>query len=469
MAPSSFSDIVIAGLAPDGGLTFPDKIHDISKRLEDFRSLGYQELALSIMAPFIDDIPFGELERLIEKTYTRKKFGSEEITPLIEIREGINILDLANGPTLAFKDIALQFLGNLFGYILLQRDDYINIIGATSGDTGSSAEHAVLGKENINIFMLTPYGKMSPFQTAQMYSLQDSNIFNIAIKGVFDNCQDLVKLANEDKEFKAQYHIGAVNSINWARVAAQIVYYFKGYMKATHSSDEEVDFSVPTGNFGDILAGYIAKQMGLPIRRLILATNENNVLDEFFKTGIYKPRKTKDVVKTSSPSMDISKASNWERFLYDVIHRVEGDHEKAAQKTKEYMEKLSTEGKIDLNGTEYFEWIQKYSGFVSGSSTHQDRIETIRKVYTSSGETIDTHTADGVKVGMEYKEEGVPLICLATAKATKFEATIREALGFIPTRPIGLEGIEQKPQRFEVMDTDVNRIKEYIKKYAIRR
>ena len=348
-------------------------------------------------------------------------FRTDAITPVKTLEPGLHILELSNGPTLAFKDMAMQLLGNLFEYVLAKSGERINILGATSGDTGSSAEYALRGKRGVNVFMLSPLGKMSAFQTAQMFSLQDANIYNIAVRGVFDDCQDMVKAVNNDAAFKARQRIGAVNSINWARVAAQIVYYFRGYFAVTKSNDEQVAFAVPSGNFGNICAGHIARMMGLPIARLILATNENNVLDEFFRTGRYRVRPSSQVVQTSSPSMDISKASNFERFVFDLVGRDAG-------LVKELWSKVDAGGEFDLAGTPYFANVKEY-GFVSGSSTHADRLATIRRVYQDYGVMIDTHTADGLKVGLEHRQAGIPLVCLETALPVKFAATIREALG----------------------------------------
>ncbi len=322
MAPATFSDILLGGLAPDGGLTLPEAYPALTPdELARWRGLSYPELAFAILRQFADDLPVEDLRALIDKTYTVEAFRTEAITPVTPLSDGVWLLGLSNGPTLAFKDIALQLLGNLFEYALLKTGGHLNILGATSGDTGSSAEYALRGKRGIRVFMLSPHQKMSRFQTAQMFSLQDPNIFNIAVRGVFDDCQDVVKAVSNDAEFKARYAIGTVNSINWARVAAQIVYYFKGWLAVTTRDDQEVSFAVPSGNFGNICAGYIAKRMGLPIRRLILATNENNVLDEFFRTGVYRVRATDQVTHTSSPSMDISKASNFERFIFEAVGR----------------------------------------------------------------------------------------------------------------------------------------------------
>jgi threonine synthase len=352
--------------------------------------------------------------------------------------------------------MAMQLLGNLFEYALDKQHAELNILGATSGDTGSAAEYAMRGKRGIRVFMLSPHGKMSSFQRAQMFSLQDPNILNIAINGMFDDAQDMVKAVSNDHAFKAKYKIGTVNSINWARVSAQVVYYFKGYFAATKNNDEQVAFSVPSGNFGNICAGHIARSMGLPVSKLILATNENDVLDEFFRTGVYRVRPPQRVVQTSSPSMDISNASNFERFIYDVTGR-------DGALTSRLWRQLDRDSAFDLSGTPLFDRVSRF-GFVSGSSTHHDRLETIRRVYRESGRIIDTHTADGVKVGLEHREEGVPLICLETALPVKFAEAIREALGRDPDVPAGLENLERLPQRFTVLDPDVVAVKSFIER-----
>ncbi len=459
MQPQSFTQIMLAGLCPDGGLAMPERYPRVSPaELAAWRNLSYAELAYEVLRKFCDDIPADDLRGLCAKTYTKAIFRTEAIAPLKTLAPGLHLLGLSNGPTLAFKDMAMQLLGNLFEYVLAKSGERINILGATSGDTGSSAEYAMRGKRGINVFMLSPHEKMSPFQTAQMFSLQDANIFNIAVRGVFDDCQDIVKAVSNDAAFKAQQKIGAVNSINWARVAAQVVYYFRGYFAATASNDEEVAFSVPSGNFGNICAGHIARMMGLPIARLILATNENNVLDEFFRSGIYRARPSSEVVQTSSPSMDISKASNFERFVYDLVG---GD----AATVKTLWGKLDAEGAFDLSGTPYFVKARDY-GFVSGSSTHQDRLDTIRRVWRDYGVMIDTHTADGLKVGLEQRPPGVPLVCLETALPVKFAETIREALGRDPDYPAGCENLESLPQRFEILDADAAAVKAYIERHA---
>jgi len=459
MPPKTFTEILLGGLAPDGGLTIPETYPRLTRdELAAWRGLNYRDLAFEVVRRFADDIPPADLRAIIDKTYTAAAFRSEDITPVKTLEPGLHILALSNGPTLAFKDIAMQLLGNLFEYVLAKDGSELNILGATSGDTGSSAEYAMRGKRGIRVFMLSPHGKMSAFQTAQMFSLQDPNIFNIAIEGVFDDCQDIVKAVSNDHAFKAKYKIGTVNSINWARVTAQIVYYFKAYFAVTASDDETVSFSVPSGNFGNVCAGHIARQMGLPIRKLIVATNENDVLDEFFRTGVYRPRPSAQTYHTSSPSMDISKASNFERFVFDLVGR-------DPAVVRELWRQMETAGFFDLSGTPYFARVRDF-GFESGMSVHRDRLDTIRRVYRQYGVMIDTHTADGVKVGLEHREAGIPLVCLETALPVKFEETIREALGRAPERPAGCEDIEALPQRFEVMPVDAEAVKRYIAAHA---
>ena len=465
-ANPEFCDILLGGLAPDGGLYLPESYPRISRaELDAWRTLPYAELAFAILSKFITDIAPADLRAICERTYRASVFchgrdpaRASEITPVHWLEPGrFGLLELSNGPTLAFKDMAMQLLGNLFEYVLERRGESINILGATSGDTGSAAEYAMRGKHGVRVFMLSPHGKMSAFQRAQMYSLQDDNIFNIAVTGLFDDAQDIVKAVSNDHAFKAARRIGAVNSINWARVAAQIVYYFKGYFAATRSNDEEVAFCVPSGNFGNICAGHIARQMGLPVAKLILATNENDVLDEFFRSGVYRPRGTAETQITSSPSMDISKASNFERFVFDLVGR---DPERVAG----LWAQVDAGRAFDLSASAEFARIGDF-GFVSGASSHADRLATIRQVYEQYGVMIDTHTADGVKVARDCAAavpEGVPVLVLETALAVKFGDTIREALGRDPERPADLEGIEALPQRVEVMAPDVDAIKRFI-------
>jgi len=465
-APQAFCDILLGGLAPDGGLYLPETYPQVTRaELDAWRQLSYADLAYEILSRFISDIPPADLKAIVAKTYsadvyryTRNGGDAARITPLTRLDDGLYIQELSNGPTLAFKDMAMQLLGNLFEYVLEQRGESINILGATSGDTGSAAEYAMRGKHNVKVFMLSPEGKMSAFQRAQMYSLQDPNIFNIAVTGLFDDAQDIVKAVSNDAEFKKKYKIGAVNSINWARVAAQIVYYFQGYFLATKSNDEQVAFAVPSGNFGNICAGHIARRMGLPIARLVLATNENDVLDEFFRSGVYRPRSAAETSITSSPSMDISKASNFERFIFDLVGRDPAI-------VRELWAKVDKGEAFDLSATVHWKKMPDF-GFVSGKSTHADRIRTIRFAQGRYNVMLDTHTADGLKVALEHRVPGTPMIVLETAQPAKFEETIREALGSEPVRPADLAGIENLPQRVVVMAPDAAAIKRFITEHV---
>jgi len=469
--PENFCDILLGGLAPDGGLYLPAEYPQVtSAELDAWRTLSYADLAFEILRKFATDIPDADLKAITTRTYTpavycnaRAGESAAEITPLRVLEDGRNgkliLQALSNGPTLAFKDMAMQLLGNLFEYALAKHSDELNIFGATSGDTGSAAEYAMRGKKGVRVFMLSPHGRMSAFQTAQMFSLQDPNIFNIAVKGNFDDCQDLVKAVSNDLTFKARQKIGTVNSINWARVVAQVVYYFRGYLAATTSNDQKVSFTVPSGNFGNICAGHISRMMGLPIDKLVAATNENDVLDEFFRTGVYRVRKAAETFHTSSPSMDISKASNFERFVYDLVGR-------DAERTHALFRKVDTHGGFDLSGKpgsdgDEFKQVARF-GFASGRSTHNDRLDTIRDVADDYDITIDTHTADGIKVAREHMAPRVPMIVLETALAAKFNETILEALGTDAERPAGFDDIESLPQRYVVMPADVAQMKAYI-------
>ena len=452
-----FCEILLEGLAPDGGLYLPEHYPQVDDAtLTRWRSLSYADLAFEVLSLYIVDIPAADLKAICARTYTEEVFGSKEIVPLRPLGDGLHLEALSNGPTLAFKDLAMQLLGNLFEYELARRGEALNILGATSGDTGSAAEYAMRGKKGIRVFMLSPNGRMSPFQQAQMFSLQDENIHNIAIEGVFDDCQDVVKAVSNDLAFKRQYKIGTVNSINWARLMAQVVYYFAGYFQATTSNAQKVSFTVPSGNFGNACAGHVARSMGLPIDKLVVATNENDVLDEFFRTGIYRVRLSADTIETSSPSMDISKASNFERFVFDLLGRDGG-------KTRSlFHDQISSQGSFELAADPAFAMAAGRFGFVSGKSTHSDRLATIRDTWARFGSMIDTHTADGVKVAREQMQAGVPMIVRETALPSKFAATIEEALGLPPVRPAGFEGIEALPKRLKLLPADSAAIKRYI-------
>ncbi len=466
--PLRFCDILLEGLAPDGGLYLPERYPQVdAPTLERWRGLPYADLAFEILSLYIDDIPPEDLRRLVRATYTEAVFGTPQITPLVPLAglgggvAPVSLLGLSNGPTLAFKDMAMQLLGALFEYELGRRAQALNILGATSGDTGSAAEYAMRGKRGIRVFMLSPHGRMSPFQQAQMFSLQDANIHNIAVEGVFDDCQDIVKAVSADLDFKRRWRIGTVNSINWARLLAQVVYYFAGWFQATADrpgQQARVSFAVPSGNFGNICAGHVARRMGLPIERLVLATNENAVLDEFFRTGRYRVRTSAETHETSSPSMDISKASNFERFVFDLVGR------DGARTASLFRDALGRDGEFSVTPAEFARIGAE--GFVSGHSTHADRLRTIRQVRDACGVLVDPHTADGVKVALEQLQPGVPMLVLETALPAKFADTLVEAIGGQPPRPAGLDGIEALPKRFRVMKPDVQAVKQLIAQEA---
>lgn len=460
---AGFCDILLDGLASDGGLYLPVEYPQVDEaKLAQWRQTlaeqGYAALAFEVLSLFIDDIPEDDLRGICQRAYSYPKFSDPAIVRAQQVGDGrIWIGHISYGPTAAFKDMAMQLLGELFEYELKRRDSWITILGATSGDTGSSAEYALRGRDRVKVFMLTPSGRMTPFQQAQMFSIDDPNIINIAVDGVFDDCQDLVKAVNSDADFKAKHHIGAVNSINWARLAAQIVYYIALYLQVSEPG-EKVNFCVPTGNFGDICAGHIARQMGIPIAHLLLATNENDVLDEFFHTGKYRVRSAAETLATSSPSMDISKASNFERFVYDLL---DGDSQRVADL---FGNQLSQRGEFGL--PEYRDAFERF-GFLSGASTHEMRLITINGLWKSLGMMIDPHTADGIHVATDLMNEVEgKIVSLETALPVKFLDTILEATGEFPEVPERFEDIEDGPRIVLDLPNDADRLKQVIEERA---
>ena len=456
-----FCDILLEGLAPDGGLYVPTRYPAVGPEvLAQWRRLladqGYAALAHAVLQLFIDDIPSQDLLGICERAYNGSVFSDPEIVPVTALGDGLWLAHLSNGPTAAFKDLAMQLLGQLFEYELARRGAELNILGATSGDTGSAAEYAMRGRRGVRVFMLTPAGRMSPFQQAQMFSIDDPAIVNIAVDGVFDDCQDLVKAVAGDLAFKQRYRLGAVNSINWARVAAQVVYYIAAYLRVTASEGEMVSFCVPTGNFGNICAGHVARSMGVPIDTLVLATNENNVLDEFFRTGVYRVRSAAETHETSSPSMDISKASNVERFIFDLLGR------DGARVRQLFAHDLARQGYVDLAGSPEFETLRERYGFVSGSSTHADRVATIAATWRSHGVLVDPHTADGLAVAARFVNPPVPMVVTETALPVKFAATIVEAIGEEPPRPSAFVGLEDLPRHVIDLPADPAALKSLI-------
>ncbi|SDL84479.1 L-threonine synthase [Corynebacterium mycetoides] len=463
-APAKFTDILLSGLAPDGGLYLPAVYPRITPELLDaWRTLlgerGYAALAADVIALFVDDIPPAQIEEITARAYRTPVFSTEEIVPVTKLDDSLYIAHLSEGPTAAFKDIAMQLLGELFEFELGRRGEEINILGATSGDTGSSAEYAMRGRDNIRVFMLTPAGRMTAFQQAQMFGLDDPNIFNIALDGVFDDCQDVVKEVSADTAFKTKYRIGAVNSINWARLLAQTVYYISTYLRVTSSNDEKISFSVPTGNFGDVCAGHVVKQMGLPVDKLIVATNENDVLHEFFTGGDYRPRSAAQTHATSSPSMDISRASNFERFIFDATGR-------DAHLTSELFAVKAKEGGFstdDLGDPECMDRIREDFGFLSGKSTHADRLATIKDTHERYGYLLDPHTADGMFVARGVAEQvDSPIVVMETALPVKFSETITEALGSAPEVPERFAHVVDAERHVVDLPNDADAVKDFI-------
>jgi len=448
-----FTKAVLMGLAEDGGLLLPRTIPRIGgDTLASWKGMSYPELAFEVMSRFIDDIPNNDLRKLINRSYAA--FSHKEVTPLVHCG-GLHILELFHGPTLAFKDVALQFLGNLFEYLLEKNNAVLNILGATSGDTGSAAIYGVRGKERINIFILHPHQRVSPVQERQMTTVLDDNVFNIAIRGSFDDGQAIVKKIFGDVEFKNRYCLGAINSINWARVLAQVVYYVWSCLHVgSHEKDSSLDFAVPTGNFGDIFAGYIAKRM-LPegtIRRLVLATNANDILTRFVSAGDYS---LGEVVQTSSPSMDIQTASNFERYLYYLL-------DSESDRTREQMLAFAASGRIDLSA--YQDQIRR--DFSALAVSEEQVTETIRNFFNEYNYVLDPHTAVGVKAGQHHRKQGVPMVCLATAHPAKFGAAVRQAIGREPELPPSIADLADREARCELMEADADLIRDYLKAHA---
>ncbi|CAH2031318.1 threonine synthase [Trichlorobacter ammonificans] len=446
ITPIPFKDAVMMGLADDGGLLLPETIPTFTpEELESWRGSSYQDVAFAIISRFVDDIPAHDLRQLIERSYAT--FSHPGVTPVVK-KDGVHILELFHGVTLAFKDVALQFLGNLFEYILAERNETMTILGATSGDTGSAAIHGVRGKKGITIFILHPEGKTSPVQALQMTSVLDANVHNIAVSGTFDDCQDMVKSLMGDLEFKKNYSLGAVNSINWARVLAQVVYYVYAWLKVA-APGQKVIFSVPTGNFGDIFAGYVAWQMGLPVEKLLLATNENNILTRCITSGDYS---VGSVVQTLSPSMDIQVASNFERYLFYLFDR-------NPARVKEAFAQLKAEGRITFNSGETARMQQK---FCSASVDREQTLQTIGNFLAETGYLLDPHTAVGVRAARELAAGDTPLICLSTAHPAKFDEAVIAATGKPVPVPESIAKLQGLPTRCDRLPADQQALREYI-------
>ena len=449
--PRPFAAILLEGLARDGGLFVPEEYPRLSEdELQMLRGKPYYVVACTVLRMFMPDIERRALHKIIGGAYNRVTFGSVDIAPVVQLEPGLHLLKLSEGPTLAFKDMAMQPLGGLMEHVLQERGAKLNILGATSGDTGSAAEYAMRGRDRVNVFMLSPFGRMSPFQRKQMYTLTDANIYNIAINGPFDDCQRVVKAVNSDAAFKEEHSIGAVNSINWARIACQVVYYVWAYLQVVERIGDPVQFAVPSGNFGNALSSHIARQMGLPIETIV-CTNENDVLDVFFTTGVYRVRRKEDVLVTSSPSRDIAEASHLERWVYDFVGRNSAIVEHC-------WKLLAKEGAFDVKETNP----GRDFGMSSARATQAEVLETIKQIYEQYKVIIDPHTAVAMKVGLEKRDRSIPLVIAETAQPAKFAETIHEAIGMTPEVPSEYEELEELPERFERMDPDPEEVKRFI-------
>ncbi|MEW7976755.1 MAG: threonine synthase [Candidatus Sedimenticola endophacoides] len=444
--PVSFADAVMMGLATDGGLLLPESFPEVdAATLRRWAGLPFQELAVEVMLPYVGgDIRREELEELVTRSYAA--FSHPEVTPVVQAGERL-ILELFHGPTAAFKDVALQFLGNLFDFLLGRSGGRLNILVATSGDTGSAAIYGVRGQERVDIFILHPHKRVSPIQERQMTTVLDANVHNIAITGTFDDGQRIVKELFNDLEFKSEYSLGAVNSINWARILAQVVYYFYAWSRISGGdTGRKATFSVPTGNFGDIFAGYVAMRMGLPVERLILATNRNDILSRFINSGVYSAG---DVHPTVSPSMDIQVSSNFERYLYFLMDEDPGQ-------VRELMARMAGEGRIEIPEEKRAEVARL---FVASATDEEATLEQIRLTYTESGYILDPHTAVGVRAAADYPEA----ICLATAHPAKFGEAVARAIGVEAPPPPSLQGLMEKQTRCEILGADAGVIRSYMK------
>jgi len=461
----TFEQVFLKGLAPDGGLFIPKSLKKFTKdELKSFRNLRYQDLAKKIIFPFLGDfISESELSEIIKKSYSvfRKDnvvYLSKDSNNVLEV----NILELFHGPTLAFKDIAMQLIGNFYEYYLKKNNTKINIIVATSGDTGAAAIDAIRGKKKMNIFVVHPHNKISTVQRKIMTTTKEQNVFNLAIKGNFDDCQNLVKTMFSDKNFSNSINMSGVNSINWARIIAQAVYYFYAYFQSEYVKSnlykESINFSVPTGNFGDVYAGYLAKKMGLPVNKLIVATNDNDILHRAISDGNYEAKK---VFQTLSPSMDIQVASNFERLIYDV-------NDFSDTETEKVMEEIKKTGKYKIS-KDKIRKIKK--DFLSASLSVEEMKKIMIKLsMDSTGVVVDPHTAIGlgaiIKIANENKDSGihpVNTISLATAHPAKFPEAMRFTYGGVEL-PEELKHIMKEKENFEIMNNDLEQVKDYILK-----
>jgi threonine synthase len=446
--PLSFSEAVMMGLAPDGGLLLPRSFPGVDEvSLAAWSKLRFSDLALEVMSLFVgNDIPREDLKDLVERSYAG--FTHPDVTPVVPVGE-YEVLELFHGPTLAFKDVALQLLGNLFEYLLARDGGHLNILGATSGDTGSAAIYGVRGKKNIEIFILHPHKRISPVQERQMTSVLDTNVHNIAIEGSFDDAQQIVKHLFRDADFKRDFRLGAVNSINWARIAAQVVYYFHAWGRLTGGDvKRQLSFSVPTGNFGDVFAGYIARQMGLPIKQLIVATNKNDILARFIASVTYA---SGECFATLSPAMDIQVSSNFERYLFYLL-----DQDPVLVKAA--MEEFASTGRMSV-GEEKL--AQARADFSSRAIDEETTLATIREIHEQTGYVLDPHTAVGFAAAREVGEPGT--VCLATAHPAKFAEAATKAIGKEVPLPAAFSDLMEREHRMDVLPATEDAIRNFIR------
>ncbi len=442
--PKTFTDVLMEGLAPDGGLYVPESFPTL-----DFKALNgasYIDVAEAVIAPFID-FPREDLRKILQETYADTVFDSPQVAPLKKLEDGLYIMELFHGPTLAFKDVALQLLGRLFDYTLEKSGKRVTILGATSGDTGSAAIEACQGKKNIEVFILHPHNRTSEIQRRQMTSVMADNIHNIAVQGNFDDCQGIVKQAFGDKEIHERLNLSAINSINWARIIGQTVYYVHACLKLQEEGIENPSFAVPTGNFGNIYAAYVAKRMGAPIGRLVIGSNRNDILTRFFETGAMSREET---IPSLSPSMDIQVSSNFERFLFEVTGRNGGA-------IKSMMEDFKEKGSFTLPDDQLE---AARSQFMSFRCPDGETIETIAEIYKTYGEIIDPHTAVGVNAALKSKVR--PMVALACAHAAKFPDAVEKATGQYPHLPERLADLKEREERMEILANSFEDIKAFV-------
>lgn len=450
VAPQTFEQVLLTGLAPDGGLFVPESLPRFStEEIASWRALSYPELALKIVSPFVaGEIPAEDLKRIIFDSYAT--FADPEVAPLRQLEEGEYILELFHGPTLAFKDFALQVLGRLLDYVLKKKDQRVVILGATSGDTGSAALEGCRHSDHVDIFILHPHQRVSDVQRKQMTTVPGDNVFNLAVEGNFDDCQRIVKAAFADQSFLPDgRQLVAVNSINWARIVMQIVYYFSAALRLG-GPEQKVSFSVPTGNFGDIYAGYLAKHMGLPVDRLVVATNTNDILHRFIANNDYS---ISALSKTFSPSMDILVSSNFERYLFDLFDR-------DAAKLNEFMGKFGKET-LQVSAEQ---WQRVRDEFDSATVNDEQTCAVIAEVYSTHGVLLDPHTAVGLRCARQcWSDKSVPMVTLSTAHPAKFGEAIKQAGLESPSLPAHLADLFEREERYTVVANDLNAVTDFIK------